>query len=65
MLRIRSIPSAVEEIRKEDPGAYINETLLRRWVKMGLISRVPHPGKMALINLDELLDFLASGQKGV
>lgn len=63
MLRIRSIPRAVAEIKRADPGAYINETIVRRWVKMGLLSRVPHPGRMALINLDELLEFLGSGIK--
>ena len=59
MVRIRTIPKAVEEIKAQDPGSYINERLLRRWVKDGTIKPVKGSYAYTLVNLDELERFLA------
>ena len=59
MVRIRTIPKAVAEIKAQDPGSYINERLLRRWVKDGTIKPVKGSYAYTLVNLDELDRFLA------
>lgn len=61
MVRIRTIPKAVAEIKAQDPGSYINERLLRRWVKDGTIKPVKGSYTYTLINLDELERLLAYG----
>ena len=60
MVRIRTIPKAVAEIKAQDPGSYINERLLRRWVKDGTIKPVKGSYAYTLVNLDELGRFLAN-----
>jgi len=60
MVRIRTIPKAVAEIKAQDPGSYINERLLRRWVKDGTIKPVNGCYTYTLVNLDELERFLAN-----
>lgn len=60
MVRIRTIPKAVAEIKAQDPGSYINERLLRRWVKDGTIRPVKGSYAYTLVNLDELERFLAN-----
>lgn len=59
MVRIRTIPKAVAEIKAQDPGSYINERLLRRWLKDGTIKPVNGSYTYTLVNLDELERFLA------
>lgn len=59
MVRIRTIPKAVAEIKAQDPGSYINERLLRRWLKDGTIRPVKGSYAYTLVNLDELERFLA------
>lgn len=59
MVRIRTVPKAVEEIKKQDPGSYINTCLLRRWLKDGTIKPVKGSYAYTLVNLDELERFLA------
>lgn len=59
MVRIRTIPKAVAEIKAQDPGTCINERLLRRWVKDGTIKPVNGSYTFTLINLDELERFLS------
>nr|DAF53667.1 MAG TPA: hypothetical protein [Siphoviridae sp. ctMRT7]DAV59659.1 MAG TPA: hypothetical protein [Caudoviricetes sp.] len=59
MVRIRTIPKAVAEIKAQDPGSYINERLLRRWLKDGTIKPVKGSYAYTLVNLDELERFLA------
>lgn len=59
MVRIRTVPKAVEEIKKQDPGSYINPRLLRRWLKDGTIKPVKGSYAYTLVNLDELERFLA------
>lgn len=60
MVRIRTIPKAVAEIKAQDPGCYINERLLRRWLKDGTIKPVKGSYAYTLVNLDELERFLAN-----
>lgn len=60
MVRIRTIPKAVAEIKAQDPGSYINERLLRRWLKDGTIKPVNGSYAYTLVNLDELERFLAN-----
>nr|DAR25725.1 MAG TPA: hypothetical protein [Caudoviricetes sp.]DAR53036.1 MAG TPA: hypothetical protein [Caudoviricetes sp.] len=60
MVRIRTIPKAVAEIKAQDPGSYINERLLRRWLKDGTIKPVKGSYAYTLVNLDELERFLAN-----
>lgn len=59
MVRIRTVPKAVAEIKAQDPGSYINERLLRRWLKDGTIKPVKGSYAYTLVNLDELEMFLA------
>lgn len=59
MVRIRTIPKAVAEIKAQDPESYINERLLRRWLKDGTIKPVKGSYAYTLVNLDELERFLA------
>lgn len=59
MVRIRTIPKAVEEIKAQDPGTYINVPLLRKWVKKGIIPAVPTGGSHVLLDMDKLESFLA------
>lgn len=59
MVRIRTIPKAVAEIKAQDPGSYINARLLRRWLKDGTIKPVKGSYAYTLVNLDELERFLA------
>ena len=54
MVRVRTIPKAVKEIKAKDPGSYINERLLRRWIKDGIIKPINGSYTYTLINLDEL-----------
>lgn len=54
MVRVRTIPKAVKEIKEKDPGSYINERLLRRWIKDGIIKPINGSYTYTLINLDEL-----------
>lgn len=63
MVRIRTIPKAVAEIKAQDPGSYINERLLRRWLKDGTIKPVKGSYAYTLVNLDELERFLANENK--
>ena len=60
MVRIRTIPKAVAEIKAQDTGRYINERLLRRWVKDGTIKPVNGSYTYTLVNLDELERFIAN-----
>lgn len=60
MVRIRTIPKAVAEIKAQDPRSYINERLLRRWLKDGTIKPVKGSYTYTLVNLDELERFLAN-----
>ena len=60
MVRIRTIPKAVAEIKAQDPGSYINERLLRRWLIDGTIKPVKGSYAYTLVNLDELERFLAN-----
>lgn len=61
MARIRTLPKAVKEIKEKDPNSYINVPLLRRLVKQGVIKTIQTGGKHALIDLDNLEDFLVGG----
>lgn len=58
MARIRTIPKAVEEIKRKDPGTYVTAVLIRKWVKSGYIKPVPGSYGYTLINLDQLEDYL-------
>lgn len=58
MKRIRSIPKAVEEIKKEDPGSPISKWLLRDWVSRGLIPTVQTGTRTCYIDMDKLEAFL-------
>lgn len=63
MVRVRTIPKAVKEIRAKDPGSYINERLLRRWIQDGIIKPINGSYTYTLINLDEL-ERLLEGAEG-
>lgn len=52
--RIRTIPSAVREIKEKDPNSYINVPLLRKWVKSGIMPVVPCGGTHILLDMDKL-----------
>lgn len=58
MKRIRTIPGAVEEIRKTDPETIVTEWLLRSWVKKKLITVVPTGSRALYVDTDKVEAFL-------
>ena len=60
MPRMRTLPKALEELRKEDPGTSVTITQMRRWAKSGKIVTVK-AGKNFLCDLDSLETFLSGG----
>lgn len=61
MARVRTIPKAVKEIKEKDPGTHINVSLLRKWVKRGLLSPIPGSGSHVLIDLEKVESLIAGG----
>lgn len=55
MPRMRCIKAAAHELN-------ISEYALRRWVKQGLVPAV-YTGRKALVNLDNVADFLRGGEQ--
>lgn len=53
MARIRTIPKAVEEIKKKDPSSAVTYNTLRRWVHEGRVNSFDG-GKCKLVDLDEV-----------
>lgn len=53
MSRIRTIPKAVEEMKKKDPNTCITLSAMRRWVKQGKVKSFDG-GKIRLVDLDEV-----------
>lgn len=53
MARIRTIPKAVEEMKKKDPNTCITLSAMRRWVKQGKIKSFDG-GKIRFVDLDEV-----------
>lgn len=58
MKRIRTIPGAVEEIRKADPETIVTEWLLRSWIKKKLIPIVPTGSRAMYVDMDKVEAFL-------
>lgn len=55
--RMRTLPKAVEEIKKQDPESCINIHALRHWVKQKKIPSVK-AGKNYFINMADLENYL-------
>ncbi len=53
MAIMRTIPQAVEELKRKDPNTPISVGALRRWTKAGKIQTV-RLGKFPLINMESL-----------
>ena len=62
MIRMRTLPQALEEIKKIDPASAISYPTLRRWCKSGYVPFVRN-GSHYLVNLDALLSFLEIGEE--
>lgn len=62
MARMRTLPQAIEELKKIDPDCAVSYTTLRRWCKSGMIAHV-RSGRYFIVNLDALLDFLEVGEE--
>lgn len=60
MPRVRTLPKAVEEVKKKDPGTCVTLARLRRWVKEGKIVSV-YSGTTALVDVDALEAFVSGG----
>lgn len=60
MARIRTIPKAVAELKKNDPDCCVTVWGLRRWIKEGRIPYVK-AGKTFLIDLDKLNEYVQTG----
>lgn len=58
MIRVRTIPEAVRELKAEDPRTPITEWAIRQLVKQGKLPRI-QIGNKALINMDILEQFLS------
>lgn len=57
MKRIRTINSAVAEIRKADPATAITSYYIRKLVKSGVVRSIPD-GSKKLVDFDDLLQYL-------
>ncbi len=62
--RMRTAAEVVAEIRALDPGSAVTEYRVRQMIKRGDVS-VSWAGKKALVNLDDILDFLRTGTRRV
>lgn len=58
-VRMRTIPQAVEELKKIDPDCHISQGILRNMVKRGEVPSVK-VGKKWLINLDRMLEVFSA-----
>ena len=58
--RMRTLPKAMEEIKKADPSTQLTLATLRKMVERGLIGTVPL-GNYRLVDLDKLLALLSDG----
>ena len=58
---MRTIAKALEEISAADPNTALTQNQLRKLVKSGAIPCV-HVGRHTLVNLDILIDYLASDE---
>ena len=58
--RMRTLPKALEEIRKVDPDTQLTLPTLRKLVDRGIIATVPL-GNYRLIDLDKLFALLSDG----
>lgn len=58
MKRIRTLPQAIEEIKKNDPNTALTYNALRTWVNRGILPAVK-AGHTYLIDLDVLEAFLS------
>lgn len=61
-MRFRTLPQALEEIKKEDPETALTHYTLQRWVKCGVIPASKR-GTHFIIDLDVLIDRLKEGIK--
>lgn len=60
MVRVRTIPKAVAEIKKSDPESAINANVIRGWVKVGFLKPVNGANYAhTLINMDDLERLIA------
>ena len=57
LLRMRTIPAAIDYFKAQDPKTYINEWYLRGLVKSGVFP-CHKAGKRILVNLDALEQYL-------
>ena len=57
-MRMRTIPKAVEEIKREDPDSEVGYWTLRKLISDGMLP-VCMAGTKALINMDVLEDVLS------
>jgi hypothetical protein len=60
MVRIRTINSAVEEIRRSDPATAVTPYLVRRLVENGAVRSISD-GAKKLVDYDSLLNYLEGG----
>lgn len=60
-MRVRTVPKAVKEIKAADPNSFVNEKMLREFIKAGYIKRIECGYKYFLVDLDELERFLEGG----
>ena len=55
--RMRTIPKAMEELKKADPETAVTKWALEKWIKSGELPHVKS-GAYTLINMDNLYAFL-------
>ncbi len=60
MARIRTIPKAVEEIKRTDPDSCINESYIRKLIYEDLI-HFTRSGRRFYINVDEVEAYAKGG----
>ncbi len=57
MTKVRTIPGAVEDLRREDPFTPITAYALRKWIVSGALPAIKN-GNRYLINMETLRGFL-------
>ena len=60
MPRMRTVAKALEIIKAEDPGTEVSLYYIRRIVKAGAVP-IATCGRRVLVNVDALIELLASG----
>ncbi len=58
-MTLMTLNGAVEEVKKRDPGCYINRGLLERAIRDGKIGCIS-VGRRKIVNVDRVMEYLST-----